>query len=175
MKKTRLFLRTSGGMGVEMQGAVSLDDLPEPLAAQLQTALHPKMLSRMVRSRNRLPVASYPDQMAYDLIVQAGSKKTKRYRFTEEDADPELLDLLDELISIMVDQQLERRKEKETTSTKASRHATGASLPPESEEDAFQEHRPYPLLALDEDDVGEDDFSRGKTRKHRERAKKRRR
>lgn len=124
MKKTRLFLRTSGGMGVEIQGNVTLDDLPEALSEQVQTVLHPKSLSRSIRTQGRPRSAVYPDQMNYDLIVQTGAKKTKRYQFTEDQATPELLDILDELISFMIDQKLDARKSPEATTQKNKKQSS---------------------------------------------------
>ncbi|RUA16849.1 MAG: hypothetical protein DSY55_03295 [Clostridia bacterium] len=124
MKKTRLFLRTSGGMGVEIEGKVTLDDLPEALLEQVQTLLHPKTLSRSIRTQGRLRSATYPDQMNYDLIVQTGAKKTKRYQFTEDQATPELLDILDELISFMIDQKLNARKSPEATAQKNKKQSS---------------------------------------------------
>ena len=105
---TQLFLRTTGGMGISLEGSVDVDALPDDLARQVATELTPRKLSRVVR---RKAVTFVPGQQEYEIALATGEDgELKRYAFTDQQADPELLDLLDELTATIIQAKMRARR-----------------------------------------------------------------
>ncbi len=104
----QLHLRTTGGMGIVLEGNVAIEALPEELARQVQTKLTPTNLSRVAR---RKAPSFAPGQQEYEVTLFAGEKsEPRRYAFTDQQADPELLDLLDEITSIIIEEKMRTRR-----------------------------------------------------------------
>ncbi len=107
-RPTQLFMRTTGGMGVTLEGSVDIESLPDDLARQIEANLTPTKLSRVARRKTALYM---PGQQEYEITIPAGAQKSpKRYAFTDQQADPELLDLLDELTSIIIQEKIRARR-----------------------------------------------------------------
>jgi hypothetical protein len=104
----RLHLRTTGGMGIALEGNIDLDALPDELAHDVHIKLTPRKLSYVVRRKS---ATFMPGQQEYEITLFTGAKgDPKRYAFTDQQADPELLDLLDELTSIIIAEKVRARK-----------------------------------------------------------------
>lgn len=128
MKKNypqQLHLRTTGGMGITLEGSVNIDALPENLATQIQAELTPRKLSRVARRKS---VSFAPGQQEYEVTLITGDKgEPKRYAFTDQQADPELLDLMDELTSIIIEEKIRARRAQKLTQTEAEAEALAAT------------------------------------------------
>ncbi len=110
MKKQsrQVHLRVTGGMGITLEGAIDTATLPEDLARTVETELTPTRLSRVARRR----AASFlPGQQEYEVTLLSGVRGSpKRYTFTDQQADPDLLDLMDELTSVIIRERMAARK-----------------------------------------------------------------
>jgi len=129
MKKKRpqqLHVRTTGGMGITLEGSLDVETLPDDLVRQIETELTPRKLSHVVR---RKPISFMPGQQEYEVTLLTSAKKIpKRYAFTDQQADPELLDLIDELMAIIIEEKFRARRAKKSTQT-AAETETLASTP----------------------------------------------
>jgi len=104
----QLHLRTTGGMGIALEGSLDLDDLPEDLAEEVRERLTPRRLSYVVRRKSP---SFMPGQQEYEVTIYTTARGgPKKYAFTDQQADPELLDLLDELTSIIISKKMRAKK-----------------------------------------------------------------
>ena len=107
-KLKTLHLRTSGGMGIMLEGTIDVEALPDDLAQAVANELTPTRLSRVARRR---AAAFAPGQQEYEVTLLSGvHQEPKRYTFTDQQADPELLDLMDELTAIIIRDRMQARK-----------------------------------------------------------------
>ena len=133
----QLHLRTTGGMGVTLEGSVDIDALPGDLARQIEAELTPTKLSRVAR---RKAVSFAPGQQEYEVTLFADAKQEpKRYAFTDQQADPELLDLLDELTTIIIKEKIQARRARKLAQTE--------------DEPAVELDNPIPVI---DEDIGAD-------------------
>ena len=148
-RPTQLFLRTTGGMGITLEGSVDIESLPDDLARQVETKLTPKRLSRVARRK----AAFYmPGQQEYEIIIPAGAQKSpKRYAFTDLQADPELLDLLDELTSIIIQEKIRVRRA-QRQQQEAVQAETG-QMTLEEESAPLETPSPMPIFSQKEDEA----------------------
>ena len=159
MKKNyprQLHLRTTGGMGITLEGSVDIDALPDNLATQIQTELTPRKLSRVARRKS---VSFAPGQQEYEITLITGDKREpKRYAFTDQQADPELLDLMDELTSIIIEEKIRARRARRSTQTEAEALASTPDEPismiGEEVEGGGEE-----TAAVPEDDIADSSFA----------------
>jgi hypothetical protein len=129
----QLHLRTTGGMGITLEGSMDIESLPDELARQVATELTPRKLSRVAR---RKAVSFAPGQQEYEItLVTAAKGEPKRYAFTDQQADPELLDLLDELTAAMIREKMRarrtRQQQKRQQGEKEIRQETPTTISPE--------------------------------------------
>ena len=104
----KLHLRTTGGMGISLEGTIDLEALPRDTARDVESELTPTKLSRVAR---RKMTAFAPGQQEYEVTLFTGVRaEPRRYTFTDQQADPELLDLMDELTSIIIRQKMQARQ-----------------------------------------------------------------
>ena len=107
-KIKQIYLRTSGGMGIPIEGEVEIDALPQDLARRVQSVLAPQRLDRIAKR----PRSSIPDQIAYELVLPSEQRPEPRvYAFEESQADDDVLDVLDELTARIVEAKFRARKE----------------------------------------------------------------
>ena len=93
----KLFIRTTGGMGITLQGNIDTTDVPEDLARRAETLLDAKTLEKAAASR---PDPRLADGQAYELVVypEARGRPPRQYRFTETEDHIDLAQLLDDLM-----------------------------------------------------------------------------
>ena len=138
----QLYLRTTGGMGISLEGRIDPADLPDDLAEKVQSNLTPRKLSYVVR---RKATAFMPGQQEYEVTLFSGAKsEPKRYAFNDQQADPELLDLLDELTSIIIEEKMRRRR----AGLKPDRVQAEDDDPPALQKSDFSE-APQPLATTE--------------------------
>ena len=143
-KLEKLHLRTTGGMGITLEGCVDIASLPEDLARQIGDELTPTKLSRVARRQKGISFG--PGQQQYEVTLFTGARGSpRRYAFSDQQADPELLDLLDELTAIIIEEKIRAKREQPSME---------AETEPRSEDIAAQSDDR--LDALDEEDVEND-------------------
>jgi hypothetical protein len=108
-RQERIYLRTSGGMGIPIEGVIEVDALPPRLAREVKSALSPHKLSRAARQG---PPAFTPDQIAYEITLVGEPETSEAQHFTilESQADDELLEVLDELTTVILEEKMRARK-----------------------------------------------------------------
>ena len=130
---SQLFLRTTGGMGISLEGRVDIDTLPDDLARQVETELTPRKLSRVAR---RKAASFVPGQQEYEIaLVTEDDRELKRYAFTDQQADPALLDLLDEIAAAIIQEKMRTRRARRQTPEPeevGGSHALATPIPAES-------------------------------------------
>jgi hypothetical protein len=108
MKSRRFHIRVSGGMGITLEGTIDSETLPDDLAQTVETELTPTRLSRVARRR---ATSFAPGQQEYEVTLLSGVRGSpRRYTFTDQQADPELLDLMDELAAFIIRDRMKARK-----------------------------------------------------------------
>ncbi len=137
----RIHLRTSGGIGIPLEGTVDVDALSPTLARRVQKALNPKQLARIAR-RPKAPLMT--DQIAYEVILSDAQHQTTSYTVLESQADEELLELLDELMAQIIEAKRQARK---SVKKQEDDEPPGPDIPPTPSDNAL----PAPDL---EDDTG---------------------
>ena len=107
-RPTQIFMRTTGGMGITLEGCVDIESLPDDLARQIKTHLTP---AKLARAAMRKAAFYMPGQQEYEITLPSDAgKSSKRYAFTDQQAEPELLDLLDELTAIIIQEKIRARR-----------------------------------------------------------------
>ena len=123
MSKLRhIYLRTSGGMGIPIEGAIDVDALPAELARQVRKTLSSHQLARAAQ---RSPSPFIADQIAYEIIVPDEQRgEPVAYTIHESQADDALLEVLDELTVRIIQEKMRARRAR--SKENAEENADGA-------------------------------------------------
>jgi hypothetical protein len=92
----KIFLRTTTGQGITLEGQLDTADLPEDLAGRMVKILQPRRLSTVAKA----PVPhAMVDMQQYELTLlpKSSRSKPKKFRFSDAGAGEDLVELMDEL------------------------------------------------------------------------------
>lgn len=109
----KVYLRITGGpIPYGLSGQIDMADLPDELAQRVATSLQPESMEKAISADRELPL---PDEQVYELVVMdpSGKEDQARYVFADSQAEPELIDLVDELRLAITDQQIKQVREAE--------------------------------------------------------------
>lgn len=109
----KVYLRITGGpIPYGLSGQIDMADLPDELAQRVATSLQPESMEKAISADRELPL---PDEQVYELVVMdpSGEEDQARYVFADSQAEPELIDLVDELRLAITDQQIKQVREAE--------------------------------------------------------------
>jgi hypothetical protein len=107
----KVYLRIFGGpIPYGLSGQIDMADLPDELAQRVTASLQPDYMEKAMSGDRELPL---PDEQVYELVVMDPSKEgdQARYVFADSQAEPELIDLVDELRLAITDQQIKQVRE----------------------------------------------------------------
>ena len=92
----KIFLRTTTGQGITLEGQLDTADLPEDLGARIEKILRPRRLSTVAQAP---APRSMVDMQHYELTLLPKSSrgKPKKFQFSDAAAGEDLIELLDEL------------------------------------------------------------------------------
>jgi hypothetical protein len=92
----KIFLRTTTGQGITLEGQLDTADLPEDLGDRIEKILRPRRLSAVAQAPERRSMA---DMQHYELTLlpRTSRGKPRRFEFSDAAAGDDLVELLDEL------------------------------------------------------------------------------
>jgi hypothetical protein len=92
----KIFLRTTTGQGITLEGQLDTADLPENLGDRIEKILRPRRLSAVAQAPERRSMA---DMQHYELTLlpRTSRGKPRRFEFSDAAAGDDLVELLDEL------------------------------------------------------------------------------
>jgi hypothetical protein len=92
----KIFLRTTTGQGITLEGQLDTADLPENLGDRIEKILRPRRLSAVAQAPVRRSMA---DMQHYELTLlpRTSRGKPRRFEFSDAAAGDDLAELLDEL------------------------------------------------------------------------------
>jgi hypothetical protein len=92
----KIFLRTTTGQGITLEGQLDTADLPEDLGDRIEKILRPRRLSAVAQAPVRRSMA---DVQHYELTLlpRTSRGKPRRFEFSDAAAGDDLVELLDEL------------------------------------------------------------------------------
>ena len=92
----KIFLRTTTGQGIMLEGQLDTADLPEDLGDRIEKILRPRRLSAVAQAPVRRSMA---DVQHYELTLlpRTSRGKPRRFEFSDAAAGDDLVELLDEL------------------------------------------------------------------------------
>ncbi len=105
----KIHLSSSGGFAnLRLEGAIDTADLPKELAARAEKALGAKALAAAGRPENR----DMADGEIYELTVLPEDEEgeVRKHRISRAAADPELMELLGEVMAEITRRKAEARK-----------------------------------------------------------------
>ena len=92
----KIFLRTTTGQGITLEGQLDTADLPQDLGNRIEKILRPRRLSAVAQAPVRRSMA---DMQHYELTLlpRTSRGKPRRFEFSDAAAGDDLVELLDEL------------------------------------------------------------------------------
>jgi hypothetical protein len=92
----KIFLRTTTGQGITLEGQLDTADLPEDLADRMAKILSSRRLSKVAKAPAPRAMVDM-QQYELTLLPKTSRSKPKRFQFSDAVAGEELIELLDEL------------------------------------------------------------------------------
>ena len=92
----KIFLRTTTGQGITLEGQLDTADLPDDLGSRIEKLLRPRRLAAVAKA----PVPrSMVDMQQYELTLLPKSSrgKPRKFEFSDAVAGDDLVELMDEL------------------------------------------------------------------------------
>ena len=107
----QIHLKCTGGQGITLEGKLDTKDLSDDLAVRAKKILSAKNLKKTAKApKNTFMV----DAQHYELtIIPEGAQKgaPARFQFDESQADPDILELMDELLHLITIQKLKNKQQ----------------------------------------------------------------
>ena len=92
----KIFLRTTTGQGITLEGQLDTADLPEDLAGRVAKILKPRRLSTVAKAPAPRAMVDM-QQYELTLLPKTSRSKPKKFQFSDAVAGEELIELMDEL------------------------------------------------------------------------------
>ena len=107
----QIHLKCTGGQGITLEGKLDTKDLPDDLADRANKTLNAKKLKDTTKAPKN---AFMVDAQQYELTIipeEARISSPARFQFDESQADPDILELMDELLHLITIQKLKKKQQ----------------------------------------------------------------
>ena len=94
----KIHLHVSGGMGIVLDGTLDIAELPQGIARRIRKMLVPEKLTCVV---NSLEHPFRTEVQCFRLGIVREGKCSEAFEFSESQCSPELLNLMQELVSAL--------------------------------------------------------------------------